>query len=377
MDLNDLLLLAVKSGATDVHLKFGRPPVCRLDGQLVTVENWNALTAQDLESVLVTVTAVNRQKEADFRATGELDIAYTSNDLTRYRVNGFLQRGAISFAFRVIPREVPTFETLRMPHGVRRLAEEHYGLILCTGATGCGKTTTLASMLGHINRTRRQHIVTIEDPIEILHDDDRCVVNQREVGIDTESFNEALRRALRQDPDVIAIGELRDAESAQTALDAAESGHLVLSTMHTLDAAETITRLIEFFPEMKHRQVRSILAAVLRGVISQRLLPRVDGGRVPAVELMVVTARIADLIRKHRLERIPDAIADGTFFDMQSADSALIDLVLSDAVAPDVAAAAARSHHDFMIALDRAVKGKAAEERFAAGDVSALPTLRS
>jgi twitching motility protein PilT len=151
MDLNDLLLLAVKSGATDVHLKFGRPPVCRLDGQLVTVENWNALTAQDLESVLATVTAVNRKKEADFRATGELDIAYTSNDLTRYRVNGFLQRGAISFAFRVIPREVPTFETLRMPHGVRRLAEEHYGLILCTGATGSGKTATLASMLGHIN----------------------------------------------------------------------------------------------------------------------------------------------------------------------------------------------------------------------------------
>src|SRR5918992_4231270 len=318
MDLNDLLLGAVKSGATDVHLKLGRPPILRCDGALTPLENWNPVTPADLESVLATITAVNRQKEADFRATGELDIAYTSNDLTRYRVNGFLQRGAISFAFRVIPKEIPAFDQLRMPKGVQRLAEEHRGLVLVTGATGSGKTTTLAAMLGHINRTRRQHIVTIEDPIEILHEDVGCIVNQREVGLDTESFNEALRRALRQDPDVIVIGELRDADSAQTALNAAESGHLVLSTMHTLDAAETITRLVEFFPEAKHGQVRSIIAGVLRGVISQRLLPRVDGGRVPAVELMVVTARIADLIRKQRLERMPDAINDGTFFDMQS-----------------------------------------------------------
>src|SRR5215204_7544386 len=229
MDLNDLLPGAVKAGATDVHLKLGRPPILRCDGALVPLEDWNALTPADLDSVLATVTLINKQKEADFRATGELDIAYTSNDLTRYRVNGFLQRGAISFAFRIIPKEIPSFEQLRMPKGVQRLAGEHRGLVLVTGATGVGKTTTLASMLGHINRTRRQHIVTIEDPIEILHSDESCIVNQREIGLDTVDFAQALRRALRQDPDVILVGELRDAETAQTALQAAESGHLVFS----------------------------------------------------------------------------------------------------------------------------------------------------
>ena len=225
-----------------------------------------------------------------FERTGELDTAYQPQGLPRFRVNAFRQRGDVSLAFRVIPREVPDFESLRLPPGVEKLAEEHRGLILVTGATGAGKTTTLAAMIGHINRTRRQHIVTIEDPIEILHDDATCIVNQREVGIDTESFNEALRRALRQDPDVILIGELRDSETAETALQAAESGHLVLSTMHTVDASETLGRLVEFFPAIKQPQVRSILAGVLKGVISQRLLPRAGGGRVAAVEVMVANS---------------------------------------------------------------------------------------
>ena len=218
----------------------------------------------------------------------------------------------------MIPSEVPSFDALRLPPGVERLAEEHRGLVLVTGATGVGKTTTLASMIGHINRTRRQHIVTIEDPIEILHADEGCIVNQREVGLDTESFHEALRRVLRQDPDVILIGELRDAETAETALQAAESGHLVLSTMHTVDASETVGRLVEFFPAIKQPQVRSILAGVLSGVVSQRLLPRVDGGRVAAVEVMVTNSRIAELIRENKPEYIPEAIADGAFFDMQT-----------------------------------------------------------
>ena len=199
--------------------------------------------------------------------------------------------------------------------------------MLVTGATGSGKTTTLAAMLGHINRTRQQHIVTIEDPIEILHADDGCIVNQREVGLDTGSFHEALRRALRQDPDVILIGELRDAETAETALQAAESGHLVLSTMHTVDAAETVGRLVEFFPALKQPQVRSILSGVLKGVVSQRLLPRANGGRVAAVEVMITNSRIADLIRENKPEYISEAIADGTFFDMQTLSNALIDLV--------------------------------------------------
>jgi twitching motility protein PilT len=365
MDLNDLLLRAVSSGATDVHLKLGRPPVVRHDGSLVPLEGWNALTPADLESVLATVTAINRQKEADFRATGELDIAYTSNDLTRYRVNGFLQRGAISFAFRVIPREIPSFEKLRVPKGVERLANEHRGLVLVTGATGSGKTTTLAAMLGHINRTRRQHIVTIEDPIEILHDDVACIINQREVGLDTQSFQQALRRALRQDPDVILIGELRDAETAETALQAAESGHLVFSTMHTVDAAETIGRMTEFFPGVKQPQIRSILAGVLRGVISQRLLPRVGGGRVAAVEVMVTNARIADLIREARPDEIGDAIAEGEYFDMQTFSQALIQLVVSGEIDREVAANAATNRHDFLVALERAEKQQVADQRAA------------
>src|SRR5918998_1519717 len=362
MDLNDLLLGAVKTGATDVHLKLGRPPILRCDGALTPLENWNALTPADLESLLGTVAAANRQKEADFRATGALDIAYTSNDLTRYRVNGFLQRGATSFAFRVIPKEIPNFEQLRMPKGVLRLAEEHRGLVLVTGATGSGKTTTLAAMLGHINRTRRQHIVTIEDPIEILHEDHACIVNQREVGLDTQSFHQALRRALRQDPDVILIGELRDAETAETALQAAESGHLVFSTMHTVDAAETIGRMTEFFPGVKQPQIRSILAGVLKGVVSQRLLPRVDGGRVAAVEVMVTNARIADLIREGRPDEIHDAIDEGAFFHMQTFSQALIELVVRGEVDRETAANASTNHHDFLVSLERALKQQHADQ---------------
>jgi twitching motility protein PilT len=228
--------------------------------------------------------------------------------------------------------------------------------VLVTGATGSGKTTTLAAMLDHINRTRKQHIVTIEDPIEVLHPDQGCIVNQREVGLDTESFGQALRRVLRQDPDVILIGELRDAETAQVALQAAESGHLVFSTLHTLDAAETVGRLVEFFAPEKQAQVVSILAGVLRGVISQRLLPRLGGGRIPAVEVMVSNARIAELIRERRTEEIPDAIAEGEFFEMQTFSRALIDLVLAQLVDRDLAADAATNRHDFLIALAHAEK---------------------
>ncbi len=257
-----------------------------------------------------------------------------------------------------------------------RLAEEQRGLILVTGATGSGKTTTLASMLDHINRTRRQHIVTIEDPIEILHPDRSCIVNQREVGLDTASFEQALRRVLRQDPDVILIGELRDAETAHTALQAAESGHLVFSTLHTIDSAETIGRMIEFFPPAKQQQIRSILAGTLRGVVSQRLLPRADGGRVPAVEVMVTNARIQDLIREDRPDEITDAIAAGEFFQMQTFAQSLIELVLSGAVEREVGANSATNRHDFLVALERAEKEKAAlaREDAEAGAEAETPT---
>ncbi len=361
MDVNLMLQRAVELGASDIHLKVGQPPILRREGSLGPMEEWPALDDADMLGVVQKVTSAAPSKIESFHETGDLDIAYTDEGLPRFRVNAYRQRGAISVALRVIPRNVPTFDDLNLPPGVRRLAEQHRGLILVTGATGSGKTTTLAAVIDHINRTRRQHIVTIEDPIEILHPDHGCIVNQREVGLDTESFQQALRRALRQDPDVILVGELRDSETAQTALQAAESGHLVLSTMHTVDAAETVGRMIEFFPEAKQAQIRSILAGVLQGVVSQRLLPGVRSGRVPAVEVMVANARIADLIRESKPEEIHDAIAEGAFFGMQTFSQALIELVLRGAVDREVAANAATNRHNFLVDLEYALKQQAVE----------------
>jgi twitching motility protein PilT len=363
MDLNGLLSRAVELGASDVHLKVGRPPVLRRDGTLAPLDGEPPLDENVLAAVLETVGAHSPDRLRRFEETGDLDVAYQAPGLPRFRVNAFRQRGATSFAFRAIPKVVPTFDQLGLPPGVRSLADEHRGLILVTGATGSGKTTTLAAMIDHVNATRRQHVVTIEDPIEILHEDRECIVNQREIGLDTASFGEALRRALRQDPDVILIGELRDAETAQTALQAAESGHLVFSTLHTIDAAETCGRLVEMFPPEKQQVTQSILAGVLRGVVSQRLLPRTDGGRVAAVEVMVTNARIADLIREGRPDEIEDAVAEGEYFQMQTFSQALIDLVLSGRVDREVAANAASNRHDFLVALDRATKVQRADAK--------------
>jgi twitching motility protein PilT len=361
MDLNALLRRAVDLGASDVHLKVDRAPLVRHDGSIDPVDG-PPLSESDLDTALRTITALAPQRYDQFQETGDLDLAYAPEGLPRFRVNVFRQRGAISIALRVIPAVVPAFEDLQLPPGVAMLAEQHRGLVLVTGATGSGKTTTLAAMVDRINRTRRSHIVTIEDPIEILHADHLSIVNQREVGLDTESFSQALRRALRQDPDTILIGELRDAETAQTALQAAESGHLVLSTMHTIDAAETVGRMVEFFPAAKQQQIRSIMAGVLRGVVSQRLLPRAGGGRIAAVEVMVTNARIADLIRESRTDEITDAIAAGEFFHMQTLERALIDLVARGEVDREVGANAAPNRHDFLVALDRELKRRAAPE---------------
>src|ERR1700704_1486295 len=358
MDLNGLLMGAGELGSTDTPLKVGQPPVCRIDGDLLPMPDAKPLDDAALAAVLEIIGRRAPDKIEQFHASGDLDIAYQDGDLPRFRVNAYRQRSATSFAFRVIPKTVPSFEQLNMPPGVKRLAEEHRGLILVTGATGSGKTTTLAAIIDYMNRNRKQHIITIEDPIEILHPDHGCIVNQREVGLDTESFGQALRRALRQDPDTILIGELRDAETAQTALQAAESGHLVLSTLHTIDAAETVGRMIEFFPPEKQEVIRSIMAGVLRGVISQRLLPKVDGGRVAAVEVMIMNARIADLIREGRPDEITDAVAEGDFFQMQTFEQALIEHVLSGAVDSEVAANASTNRHDFLVSLEQAVKRK-------------------
>jgi twitching motility protein PilT len=361
VDLNAVLLRVSELGASDVHFKLGKPPMLRRDGAIEELPGMDPLAEADLETVIATVTAAVPERRSAFDATGELDISYQADMLPRFRVNAFKQRGHTSLAFRLIPRKVPSFEDLRLPPGVGRLAEEHRGLVLVTGATGSGKSTTLAAIVDHINATRQQHIVTIEDPIEMLHGDRSCIVNQREVGLDTESFGQALRRALRQDPDVILIGELRDAETAETALQAAESGHLVLSTLHTVDAAETISRLVEFFPAVKQQMVRSILAGVLRGVVSQRLLPRIGGGRMAAVEVMVSNDRIAELIREDRSDEIPAAIAEGSFYDMRTLSEALIELVIDEYVEREVAASAAPNRHDFLLALDHAQKVRAAE----------------
>ena len=379
MDLNALLRRAVDLGASDIHLKLDQPPMLRRDGAISPLEDCPPLNEQNLLAAVEAVTRVVPERLKQFHETGDLDIAYTADGLPRFRVNVYRQRGAISFAFRVIPRDVPSFEQLGLPPGVRRLANEHRGLVLVTGATGSGKTTSLAAMIDHINRTRHQHIVTIEDPIEILHPDRYCIVNQREVGLDTLDFAQALRRVLRQDPDTILIGELRDAETAQTALQAAESGHLVFSTLHTVDAAETVGRMIEFFPPGKQQQIRSVLAGVLMGVVSQRLLPRLGGGRIAAVEVMVMNARISDLIREERTEEIPDAVAEGGFFEMQTFQQALIQHVLEGLVERDIAANASSNSHDFLVAVDHAMKRQTHDvhqaEQAAKGD-DAPPALR-
>jgi twitching motility protein PilT len=367
VELNAILQRAVELGASDIHLKPGRPPVLRRDGALGDMDKAETLNTWDMEEIL---RLVSRPDQVDsFHATGDLDVAYQVAGLPRFRVNAFRQREQIGFAFRVISALIPSFTELGLPLGVERLANEPRGLILVTGATGSGKTTSLAAMVDHINRTRRDHVLTIEDPIEIVHQEQRGVINQREVGLDTGSFGEALRRALRQDPDVILIGELRDAETAQVALQAAESGHLVLSTLHTVDAAETCARIIEFFPHEKQQVIRSILAGVLRGVVSQRLLPRIDGGRVPAVEVMVTNARIADLIRDGRPDEVTEAIADGDFFDMQTFSQALIKLVLTGVVDRETAANAASTRHDFLVMLERAEKQARNDAKIAGAEV--------
>jgi twitching motility protein PilT len=374
MNLDELLARVIEAGGSDLHLKVSSPAMARVDGDLRPIDE-RALNDSDLETVLHLVTDRSPGKREQFHETGDLDTSYLADGVGRFRVNGFRQRGAISFAFRYVPKEIPTFEKLGLPEGVAKLATEHRGLVLVTGATGSGKSTSLAAMINWINRNRRQHVVTIEDPIEFIHEDQGSIVNQREVGLDTQSFKQALRRVLRQDPDVILIGELRDEETAQTALQAAESGHLVFSTLHTLDAAETIGRLIEFYPPQKQQMVREILAGVLRGVISQRLLPRKDGGRVAAVEVLVNTARIADLIREpEKTHGITEAIEDGAYHHMQSFSQHLVQLVVDEVVELDVAAAAATNRHDFEIAVEQALRRRqaAADGKTVAVDFSTL-----
>ncbi len=328
MDLNEILKIAIKGGASDIHLKSGLPPMFRVDGALVPLKNGERLMPDEIQKTAISI--MNPLQKQHFEETREVDLAYGIAGLGRFRVNCFQQRGSVGVVFRVIPFGVKSIENLFLPKVIERIALENRGLILVTGTTGSGKSTTLASMIEYINANRTCHIMTIEDPIEFLIRDRRSIVNQREIGVDTQSFSTALRSALRQDPDVILVGEMRDFETIETAIIAAETGHLVMSTLHTLDATETINRIISVFPPYQQKQIRLQLSSILRAVISQRLVPRADGkGRVPAMEVMVTTARIRECISdKDRTKEIADAIAKGfTTYGMQSFDQSLMQLV--------------------------------------------------
>src|SRR5688572_29615006 len=327
MHVNDLLRIAVQGGASDLHIKVGTYPMIRVRGTLIPATEERRLEHEDLVAMAAAVLpAAHRDK---FRDNHEVDLAYSVAGLGRFRCNAFQQRGTIGMIFRVIPMRVATIEDLLLPKVLKKIAGEERGLVLVTGTTGSGKSTTLAALIDEINSTLTAHIMTIEDPIEYLHRDNRSVINQREIGVDTRSFGDALRSALRQDPDVILVGEMRDLETIQTALLAAETGHLVFSTLHTLDATETINRIIAVFPPHQQKQVRIQLASVLKSVISQRLIPRADGkGRAPAVEVMVSTAFIRDcIVDKEKTHLIPGAIAAGTSqYGMQSFDQSIFGL---------------------------------------------------
>jgi twitching motility protein PilT len=328
MDLNDILRIAVKGNASDIHLKAGLPPLFRVDGTLMPLKKADRLVPDWLAGVLAQITTPGQR--AHFEKMSEIDLAYSLAGIGRFRVNAFLQRGSVGMVFRVIPFSVKTAAQLNLPSVVERIAMEPRGLVLVTGTTGSGKSTTLAAMIDHINSNRTCHVMTIEDPIEFLIRDKRSIVNQREVGVDTTSFAFALRAALRQDPDVILVGEMRDLETIETALTAAETGHLVMSTLHTIDAPESINRILSAFPPHQQAQVRLQLASVIRGIISQRLIPRADGkGRVPAVEVLVSTARVRECIGdSDRTKELPDAIARGfTTYGMQTFDQSFMSLV--------------------------------------------------
>ena len=370
IDIDAALTYLVEREGSDLHLKVGSPPVARVHGDLWALKDAEPLQAEDTDGVLEHISKHRPEVMKEFAEDGEADFAYQLEGVSRFRVNAFRQRGTTSIALRAIPYNVRTIDELGLPDVVRKLADEPRGIILLTGTTGSGKSTTLAAMIDHINSTRARHIVTLEVPVEYLHRDKLSIINQREVGADTKSFARAMRRVLRQDPDVILIGEMRDEETVRTALSAAETGHLVMSTVHTLDATETINRIIDFFPPHLQQQARVMLASTMRGAISQRLVPRADSeGRVAVSEVMVVTGRIQDLIlNPEETGKITEVIGEGEFYGMQTFDQALLGFVMDGVVTEEVAMETASSPHDFKLML--AAKGERASgiEQVASGN---------
>jgi len=350
MEINELLKTAIENGASDLHIKVGSYPILRITGELTPLNSEGRVSQQDAMKIASTVMSPG-QREI-FKKRNELDFAYSVPGLGRFRCNIFIQRGTIGIVFRVIPMRIPTIEELNLPDVLKKIAMEPRGLVLVTGTTGSGKSTTLAAMIDYINMNRTCNVITIEDPIEYLHRDKMSIINQREVGSDTESFSKALRSALRQDPDVILVGEMRDFETIQTALVAAETGHLVFSTLHTIDAAETINRVIAVFPPYQHKQVRMQLSSVIKGIISMRLMPKADGkGRVPAVEVLVATATIKDcILDPDKTKLIPDVIAQGKIhYGMQTFDQSLFDLFKAGLITYEEALRWASNPDDFVL----------------------------
>ena len=354
LDVDTALKAVIALEASDLHLKVPAQPTIRLHGTLQPLEGTEPLTPEDTEEILHHMLSEDKLEE--FKAENEVDFAYSLAGLGRFRVSAFLQRGSVSLVCRAIPAEIKSIEELLLPPVLSEIADEERGIILLTGTTGSGKSTTLAAMIDQINSRYAKHIVTIEDPVEYLHRDKTSIINQREVGDDTASFGRALKRVLRQDPDVILIGEMRDEETVSTALSAAETGHLVLSTIHTVDAAESVNRIIDFFPIEEQKQVRAMLAGTLKGVVSQRLVPRPDGhGRVATCEVLRMTGRVRDMIMNpEETGRLTDAIAEGSYYGMQTFDQALLAHVQGGRVTMEEAMRAASSPHDFklMVASD-------------------------
>ena len=348
--------LVAKEGS-DLHLKVGSSPLYRVHGELTLDAGCEPLTGADTEQALRTLLP-DEHKLEEFDQDHEVDFSYEIEGVARYRVNAFLQRGTISLVCRAIPHKISTIEELSLPTVVRELAEEERGIVLLTGTTGSGKSTTLAAMIDHMNNTMSKHIVTIEDPIEFVHTDKRSAINQREVGMDTASFKRALRRVLRQDPDVILVGEMRDEETVQTALSAAETGHLVLSTIHTVDATESINRMLDFFPPHQHQQARSMIAGTVRGVISQRLVPGADGGRVAVCEILRMTGRVRDMILDpDQTGKLVEVITSGAYYGMQTFDQALYGHVKAGRVTFEDAMRVASSPHDFKLLMQAEGRG--------------------
>src|SRR5437588_3017367 len=349
-DVDDALHQVIQAEGSDLHIKVPAPPMMRVHGELVPSEGAAPLTRAYTEGAMRTMISEPHLLE-EFSKDGEVDFAYAIKGLARFRVNAFRQRGSVSLVCRAIPFSIRTVDELNLPPVIRRLASEERGIVLLTGTTGSGKSTTLAAMVDHINQTRSKHIVTIEDPIEYLHRDKKSVINQREVGFDTSSFKRALRRVLRQDPDVILVGEMRDEETVQTALSAAETGHLVLSTIHTVDATESVNRMLDFFPPHQQQQVRAMIAGTLKGVVSQRLIPNIEGnGRVAVCEVLVMTGRVRDMVKDPmQTSRLHEVIEEGEYYGMQTFDQALLGHLQAGRISMEEALRTASHPHDFKL----------------------------